>query len=351
MSHEQLCRPPFAHAPQAAAQPCSQQAPSGNAGLFYSAIYRLSPAISSGILDRSPSKFPQLLYCAHGCKNKRIWPFCNCFSERLSALDIVKKSLLPDLNPSEIAPQDLFGLLYFVFTAKLPKFIILPMFFLMHDLSGDASFPLTAFPTRCFVTLACFGAFSGLTGETISAKPPWWVLYTALPPPAKTEFFCLLFPLFFYFSFSKLKRATAACLALGKKPFVTPTGAWTQTPTSSSTVLFWPGYVVPGAGSWLGAPRHGTPCHTDGTPDPSAPSMTYIWGHLGVQTPLCAPHPLLPAILPPAVSRCRCFPPSAPLCRSACPDRPAPFPIGSLPFSDCSLEDAWTPLAASVPQL
>jgi len=97
----------------------------------------------------------------------------------------MKNSLLPDLNPSDIGPQDLFGLLYYVFTAKLLKFSILPMFFFIHDLLGDGSFPLAAFPTRCFVTLACFGPLLGLTGETRHTKPPQWVLFTALPPAAK----------------------------------------------------------------------------------------------------------------------------------------------------------------------
>lgn len=194
----------------------SHHAQSGNAVLLCSAIYCLSPAISTGISDRYPSKLPQLLYCAHGCKNKRILVFCNCFSGHLCAVDIVKNSLLPNLNPSEIAPQDLFGLLHFVFTAKLPKFITLPMFFFMHDILGGASFPLSIpHPLPHHPGLLWCALGLNRRDSTCQASPAG----SGHSPPSPCEdviFFFLLFP-FFFFHFSKLNRATAACLTLGNK--------------------------------------------------------------------------------------------------------------------------------------
>jgi len=42
----------------------------------------------------------------------------------------------------------------------------------------------------------------------------------------------------------------------------------------------------------------GHPCHADGAPEPSPPSVTYIGVHSGVQSPLCAPCSPLPAVPP-----------------------------------------------------
>lgn len=147
--------------PRAATQPCSPHAHPSDVVLLRSAIYHLSPAINSSILDRSPSKFSQHFCCAHRYKKFKNIGFLSCSSGCLSALDSVKDSLLKDLNTAEIASQYLFGLLYFVFLAVLPTFIKLPKLFFMYDLLGAASFPLRAFPTHCFITLACFGVLSG----------------------------------------------------------------------------------------------------------------------------------------------------------------------------------------------